>query len=75
MAKYYAYRGFNEYDGLAGYAESKEQAQAKIQETIDITDKGNIVCKPYDIHEFDSEEAYYTSRLYTDICRKTGTLI
>lgn len=64
MSKFYVYRGFNQYDGLCGESESKEEAQQIIQAEM----KEGYVCELSDIYEFDCEEAYESSRLFTEIC-------
>lgn len=64
MSKFYVYRGFNQYDGLGGEADSKEEAQQLIQAEMEEGD----VCELSDIYEFDCQEAFESSRLYTEIC-------
>ncbi len=68
MSKFYVYRGFNQFDGLGCNAESKEQAQSLIKEAM--TDEfGNTCdCSLDDIYEFDCQEAFEASRLYTELC-------
>ena len=68
MSKFYVYRGFNVFDGLGCNADSKEQAQSLIKEAM--TDEfGNTCdCRLDDIYEFDCQEAFEASRLYTELC-------
>lgn len=68
MSKFYVYRGFNEFDGLACEAASKEAAQQLIKEAM--TDEfGNTSdCNLDDIYEFDCQEAFEASHLYFEIC-------
>lgn len=66
--KFYVYRGYNQFDGLGCNAGSKEEAQKLIKEAM--TDEfGNTAdCSLDDIYEFDCQEAFEASRLYTEIC-------
>ena len=60
--KFYVYYGGNEYDGLGIIAENKIQALKILQIPIP-------TCQLSDLHEFDNQEAYEASSLYSTICR------
>ena len=68
MKKFYVYRGFNQFDGLGGYSDSKEEAQKLIQEAMKDETGNTFDCNLDDIYEFDCQEAFEASRLYTEIC-------
>ena len=68
MSKFYVYRGFNQFDGLGGSADSKEEAQKLIQEAMTDEFGNTFKCSLDDIYEFDCQEAFEASRLYTEIC-------
>lgn len=67
MPKFYVYRGFNEFDGLACEADSAEEAQQLIKEAMTDEFGNTSECNLNDLYEFDCQEAFEASRLYREI--------
>ena len=68
MKKLYLKRRYNQFDGLCWSANSKEEAYKLIKEFMTDEFGNTFECSIDDIYEFDCQEAFEASRLYTEIC-------